>query len=175
MEPRFSSLEFFNLSLPEAPILPLDRASVARVISGDTWDDLRPAKPSEFVGRDEIISDIINFFGDVIEGTSSTRTFAIQGPSGWGKSSLVLKIADLAYKGRLKSCSITAVDTRSATNSSFVSESLRLAFSDAVAKGLLQRNINPIVDSLRNPLDSIGLQEALDSLREKQIMYSIDF
>jgi hypothetical protein len=166
MEPRFDSLEIIEpSSTPVAQLSKVrERAPVARVIAGDTWDDLRPARPADFVGRDEIITAVLEFFTNVRDGLTDTRTFAIQGPSGWGKSSLVLKILHEAMRNRLQRCSVTAVDTRSATNSAFVSEALRLAFLDAIKRKIIPKRVMPTVDSLRMPLDSKGLKDAFNAL-----------
>jgi len=168
LEPRFDSLEILELS--PTPISRLsrthERAPVARVISGDAWDDLRPARPADFVGRDDIISAVLEFFGNVRDNSTVTRTFAIQGPSGWGKSSLVLKIIHEVFRKKIERCSVTAVDTRSAMNSAFVSEALRLAFLDAIKRKLIPTRVMPTVDSLRKPLDSKGLKDAFNTLSQ---------
>lgn len=172
--PRFSALALFILNspspnhIPPQLTLPL-RAPVARVISGDTWDDLRPARPVDFVGRDDAIQDIAYFVEQVRLTQTSTRTLAIQAPSGWGKSSLILKLVDHARKGRkIRRCSFTAVDTRSATNTAFVSESLRISLLDAQNRGLIS-NVNQLrIESLRNPLDSLDVISALNEIREAQ-------
>ena len=75
---------------------------------------------------------------------------------------------DLAGHGRLPRCSVTAVDTRSATNSAFVTEALRLAIIDAVAHRLLPDGFEPVLHSLRDPLDSPDIQRACDLLTKKR-------
>jgi len=140
------------------------RASVARVVPGDTWDDLRPSRPEDFVGRDDILEDMSAFLEQVRSGTSSTRTFAIQGPSGWGKSSLVLKLADLAKNGGIARCSITAVDARSAANTAFVSAAVLQAFRDCGNAGIIDTGTDLTVDSLQYPLDSHYVQHATETL-----------
>jgi len=169
--PRLSSLEFMDVSNRSGNSRVTSKSSkapVARVIFGDTWDDPRPTRPSDFVGRDDIIEELTGFLVDVRDYKTSTRTLAIQGPSGWGKSSLVLKVADLAKKEKIGRCSVTAVDTRSAINSAFVCEALRMAFQDAVEQGILSSNIVPRVESLSDPLDSKGLKKAISELRERR-------
>jgi len=138
------------------------RAPVARVIPGDAWDDLRPARPLDFVGRDDAIGDILDFLTQVQCAETTTRTFSIQGPSGWGKSSLVLKLADIARKKRkLRNCSLTAVDTRSATNSAFVTSAIRTALVDAKTNGILPKELNCDIQSLTYPLDSEDVEKAM--------------
>ncbi len=168
--PRFSSLGVFtveNESLLEPPLRTL-RAPVARVIPGDTWDDPRPARPTDFVGRDDIIDGIATFIAEARLSQTSTRTFAIQGPSGWGKSSLILKLSDMAAKNRISGCSLTAIDSRSATNSAFVSEAIRVAFVDAAKNGALPPEYEFQVESLRDPLDSPDLVKALEYLQKSK-------
>jgi hypothetical protein len=161
---RFAALEFREL---RATALGLPKATpsspIARVVSGDTWDDLRPARPIDFVGRDDLLQEILGFADQVRNGGTSTRSFAIQGPSGWGKSSLVIKLGSLAGK-RIAGCSLTAVDSRSATSAAFVSGALRLAFTDAAQAGLIPKGLAYEIASLTHPLDSPDLHKAADHL-----------
>lgn len=170
LSPRFSALSLLPLPTtllsPRALTDKQQRAIVAPVIAGDTWDDLRPSRPSDFVGRDDIITEITGFISQVVKNETSTRTFAIKGPSGWGKSSLVLKLADLASRGKIALCSLTAIDTRSATNTAFVSEALRVAFLDAAERGILTGSSEYRIESLNHPLESTDIAIALSRLQE---------
>lgn len=168
VSPRFSALQLIDLSAKTyTPERQRERPPVARVSAGDSWDDPRPARPIDFVGRDDLIQDVASYISDVRQSRTTTRTFAIQGPSGWGKSSLTLKFVDMARNGRIPQCSLTAVDTRSATNSAFVSEALRVAFLDAASRGFLSHSDFQI-QSLREPLQSPDLLDALKTLSESQ-------
>ena len=140
------------------------RAPVARVTSGDTWEDPRPSRPIDFVGRDDVIRDVSAYLEAARTGATQTRTFALQARSGWGKSSLVIKLADLAGKGRtLRSCSITAVDSRSATSSAFIAEAIQLAFADAAKRSLVRKNQYDL-SSVSHPLQSPSLAPAYEDL-----------
>lgn len=162
---RFSALAFQDVRASSASCYQTPAPSpIARVVSGDTWDDLRPARPNDFVGRDDLIRDIFQFVEQVRIGNTATRTFAVQGPSGWGKSSLVIKLVDLVGKGRrITNCSLTAVDSRSATSAAFVSGAIRLALNDAASAGLLD-NPNHDIVSLTHPLDSPDISSAAEQL-----------
>lgn len=168
VSPRFSSLLFQEIinTVANTPGSKIQRAPVAKVISGDFWDDPRPARPTDFVGRDDSIKEIIEFIEQVRTGISSTRTFAIIGPSGWGKSSLILKIGDILTKKHRSHISITSIDTRSATNSAFVSESIRIAFLDAAKIKLLTHSSEFNILSLRDPLESPDFIEAIEVIRK---------
>ncbi len=165
---RFTALEYqelraTGLGIPKATT----RSPIARVVSGDTWDDLRPARPNDFVGRDDLLKEILAFIAHVQDNQTATRTFAIQGPSGWGKSSLVIKLGALVQSGRrIGECSLTAVDSRSATTAAFVSGAIRLALTDAAEAGLIPQNRNYDIASLTHPLDSPSVTEAASQLSE---------
>lgn len=184
LSPRFSALTLFSITstsasnptpAPQSPQKPL-RAPVARVISGDSWDDLRPARPIDFVGRDDVINEIATFIEQVRTNQTSTRTFAVQAPSGWGKSSLILKLVDLAQRNKkITKCSLTAVDTRSATNSAFVIEAFRQSLLDAQKRRFINPENKLVIESLRNPLDSADVINAFQDLRESKACITLVF
>lgn len=149
--------------------------NIAKVMSGDSWDDLRPAKPKDFVGRDVLIQDIANFINTVQYKKTETRNFAIIGPSGWGKSSLVLKISDLSNNRKYKNCSITAIDTRSATNLSFVNEAILTSLKDAQNKNLIPPLYNLTIDNTLKPLSSQNVLTALDYINNSKSLIVLIF
>jgi Holliday junction resolvase-like predicted endonuclease len=144
-----------------------NKSSVARVISGDSWEDPRPADM---------------FFRNVQKGTTKTRVFSIEGPSGLGKSSLILKLADIVNKRRKANYSLTAIDTRSATNSSFVCEALRAAFLDAKKRGFIENRNSLfgednqlIIESHVAPLESKDIKSALQEIKNKNTIIILIF
>lgn len=165
--PRLAGLQHFNVAQTRgAARTTMSRASVARVLPGDTWDDPRPARPADFVGRDETIESILGFLDDVRAERTSTRSFALLAPSGWGKSSLALRLTK-ARRGRTSAwCSITAVDSRSATSPAFVAEALRMALVDAVGATTGKRT-GIRIQSLRDPLESPDAQRAIALLERE--------
>jgi len=164
---RYLSLKSIDLSRPTlSPQSRSERAVVARVISGDSWNDPRPARPADFVGRDDLLREIATFIEQVRTNQTSTRSFAVLAPSGWGKSSLALQLVKRVDSEPIRSCSITAVDSRSASSASFVAEALRLTLRDASKRGAIDKNNKLRIQSLREPLDSSDLKLALDDLRK---------
>lgn len=149
--------------------------NIAKVMSGDSWDDLRPAKPKDFVGRDILIQDIASFISTVQNKKTETRNFAIVGPSGWGKSSLVLKISDLSNSRKLKNSSITAIDTRSASNLSFVNEAILTSLKDAQNKGLIPALYNLTIDNTLKPLSSQNITMAFDYISNSKSLIVLIF
>jgi hypothetical protein len=65
----------------------------------------------------------------------------------------------------MRQCSITAVDSRAASSASFVAEALRLAIRDASDKGVINKNNQLRIQSLREPLNSSDIKRAIDELR----------
>lgn len=166
--PRYNALQLLQLtgeSESKPRSVPVPKAQVARVISGDAWEDPRPARPSDFVGRDEVLKKISIFVEQVRSGATSTRSFAVLAPSGWGKSSLALKLVQRASSRGMGNASITAVDSRSANNAAFVAEALRLALKDAISSKAPGKKNALKVHSLREPLDSPDIKRAMDQLR----------
>lgn len=75
---------------------------VVEVQHGDSWSDYRPARPKDFVGRQEVQTKVIHFLEDVEKQNTRTRVFAITGDSGMGKSSLIAKLRDRVRNKRYR-------------------------------------------------------------------------
>ncbi|VCX17599.1 hypothetical protein BANRA_01663 [Acinetobacter baumannii] len=69
---------------------------VVEVQRGEDWNDYRPARPQDFVGRTKDIKEIFDFFKKIREKEIGTRIFAITGNSGLGKSSLIITLSEKA-------------------------------------------------------------------------------
>ncbi len=177
--PRYTDLQFAEVAkqkLSPTSFSSTVRAPVARVIAGDAWADPRPARPIDFVGRDEILREIAAFIDRVRTGLTPTRSFAIHAPSGWGKSSLGLTLVSQAQTGTIPSCTVTAVDSRSATSAAFVAEALRLAVTDSLISLGPNLNSGPIkINSLREPLDSPEIIESFSLLRDRKHITILHF
>lgn len=138
----------------------------SEVISGSRWDDLRPARPIDFVGRDREINLLLQMIEDTRRISTSPHTFGISAPSGWGKSSLALKICDL-INNTLDNSFAVSIDCRSAISTSFVSEAIILAFKMAAkAKGITEGEEILISDAAM-PLSGIRFEEVFDSMDKK--------
>jgi hypothetical protein len=112
--------------------------SIVRVPVADNWADYRPARPEDFVGRESVQGDILWFFESVRTQTTQTRILALKGPSGWGKSSTVLKIAARASNVRNKGkFFVYPVDSRAATTGRFPELAFATAVKAAVKAGFI--------------------------------------
>ena len=176
LDNNFKNLKLYNLNINNNIVInePLTQ-DTARVISGDSWDDLRPSKPDDFVGRDILIQEILNFITSVQFKKTQTRNFAIVGPSGGGKSSLVLKISDISNSRKLKNCSITAIDTRSATNLTFVNEAIMVALKDAQQQGIIPSLVDLKIDNTSNPMASQSIETAFEYINNSNVLIVLVF
>jgi hypothetical protein len=76
-----------------------------------------PASPRYFVGRKSLFSMLDSFSGQVIHKQTTHRGIVFDGPTGWGKSSMVLaSVAHLQKMGHVA----VAVDCRTASSSTFI-------------------------------------------------------
>jgi hypothetical protein len=88
-----------------------------------------PAAPKFFVGRHNVLLRLQDLLRE------GENTFVFNAQSGWGKSSLALKFADLA---RQKNGIAQVMDTRTASSPRYVLEVLQKIAADAEREGLLR-------------------------------------
>lgn len=124
-----------------------------------------PAAPAFFVGRKDILARI----KAITDSTSShAGVIVLNAQSGWGKSSLALRLAFQVEKAGGFSI---VFDTRTAASPSYVSAALRRAMTDAASIGKLHMPEEPSFASLQSTLTT--LQSAFS--REKQVPMLIFF
>ena len=146
---------------------------VVEVEHGDSWADYRPARPQDFVGRVDAQKTILSLLEDVRKRRGSTRVFAITGDSGMGKSSLIAKLRALSRNQRNRGkYFVYAVDSRAATNATYIAAALVKALRDAASKGFGEVAPSEIeISDHADPLSSASIQAALESLdRKRQIV-----
>lgn len=146
---------------------------VVEVEHGDSWADYRPARPQDFVGRVDAQKTILSLLEDVRKGRTSTRVFAITGDSGMGKSSLIAKLrARSRNPWNRGKYFIYAVDSRAATNATYIAASLIKALREAALKGFGEVAARDIeISDHADPLSSASIQAFLESLgRKRQIV-----
>ena len=164
-------------NFPCEPIINIERSEpLSPIPVADQFDDYRPCRPDDFIGRRGLQKDIWDFLLNVLENKTNTRVIALTGPSGFGKSSLILKLADrfknLHWKSRFF---LYHVDTRSAGSSKFVAEAIRKGFEEAIRKGFIEISIPIKIDSIDSPLSSESIKEALSYLKENRRVLIIFF
>ncbi|MCC6009223.1 MAG: restriction endonuclease [Rhodobacteraceae bacterium] len=118
--------------------LEAEMQSIVSVPMADTWSDLRPSRPIDFVGRESVIDRVLNFLTKVNDRQTTTRLLALKAPSGWGKSSSILKVADTAKRKKYRKRFFTfPVDSRAATSKRFPELALASAIRHAVSSGFI--------------------------------------
>lgn len=105
-----------------------------------------PAGPKFFVGRKVLLSTLRKLI------TSTPQTVIFNAQSGWGKSSLALKFAEVVES---TGGSALVMDSRTASSPRYVTEVLRRAIDGAVQKGLLQLGSNVSWASLASALNTL--------------------
>jgi len=108
-----------------------------------------PASPRFFVGR----NDILNRIRDRLGGSPNPlRVIVLNAQSGWGKSSLALRLGKLAEENRGYSA---VFDTRTAASPEYVWAALRQALLGAASAGLLKLPDPPVFGSLASTLQTL--------------------
>lgn len=150
------------------------RETVGLVPMAEAIYDYQPCKPADFIGRADLIGDVVRFVEQVRKSnarSSISRVVTLTGPSGFGKSSIVLKLCDRflsKYWRRRVFC--VPVDTRSARGRAFVSSALAFAVERAHQEGFL--TLEKLVLPSEPPFaGSPGFQELTQELdRDKKVL-----
>lgn len=164
-----------------------DLESIVRVPMADHWADYRPARPEDFVGRETVQAGVFQFFDSVRDRATSTRLIALKGPSGWGKSSSVLKIASRAANVRNKGkYFVFTVDSRAATTSRFPELAVITAVKAAVSSGFIRADKSlefggasslfstPVMQGLSEMLQSEGKVLCVFFDQFEELLYKAD-
>jgi hypothetical protein len=141
--------------------------NIVNVSGGDQWADYRPSRPQDFVGRKELQDEVFKLLESIRDGISRTRLLALKAPSGWGKSSVLLKLIDRSKnKYHRSKYFIYAVDVRAATSQRYGEFSLLTCLKAAVDTGFAKKPSQPItITSTSNPFSDPSVIELLENLR----------
>lgn len=142
--------------------------NVVEVQTGDSWNDYRPARPQDFVGRIDVQKEILGFIEHARNNEEATRIFAITGNSGLGKSSLVAKIRDKTrnqhYKKKLFSI---AIDMRGASSPAYISAALVRCLAQAQKAGFGEKTEIQLTNP-STPLSSPSIAAYLETVKQKE-------
>lgn len=141
---------------------------VVQVQYGDSWNDYRPARPEDFVGRLKDQNRIFDLLKMVRDKETNTRIFAVTGDSGMGKSSLVAKLVSKSRNVRNKNKFYAfAVDVRAATSKDYVYSSLLACLKEAQRAGFGNEEIDIRITDYENPFGSDEIKAFLQSVEDQ--------
>jgi Restriction endonuclease len=139
--------------------------SIVRIPCSDHWADYRPARPADFVGRDNLLNDVFVFLDTVRDRATKTRIMALKAPSGWGKSSAILKIAANASSRRLRSRHfVCGVDCRAASSKRYPELAILSAIREAIECNFISFADDTIIGGGSNPFSTDSMRSLLDQL-----------
>ena len=147
---------------------PIDsQIEVVEVQRGEDWNDYRPARPQDFVGRTKDINEIFDFFKKVRAKEINTRIFAITGNSGLGKSSLIITLSEKAKNRHQKQkLFLYAIDVRAAKSPEYIYSALLKTLLEAQKKGFGDSQIKLQITNVNHPLESDSISQYLNSLEQ---------
>ena len=101
----------------EGSIMPLSLLEEVVEVQGSSacFEYQLPASPEYFFGRSKVLKDCHDFFKEISENKRATRGLLLLANSGWGKSSLILKLK----KALDKEFFVIPIDSRSASTQDF--------------------------------------------------------
>ena len=145
----------------------LKEIDVVQVQQSESWDDYRPARPEDFVGRKKEQQKLFSLFTSIRKKESPTRIFALTGNSGMGKSSLINKLKAISTTDRKNKVFLFAVDVRGAVSSDYIYSALLSSLKGAQKKGFGKEDCDLRVSDVSNPLSSLEIKSYIQSLEKK--------
>lgn len=151
---------------------------VSSISCADTFNNSsRPCNPEYFVGRDSLKKDFWKFIKNVQKGNNLTRIICFSGPSGLGKSSLVLRLEADCQKAGYENFYLYHADVRSARNSLFVFSAIKIALQQAIDRDFINlSNHKVIIESIEQSLISnTSINLVLEELKRSNKVIIIFF
>lgn len=149
---------------------------VSRVSTAENLIDYRPCRPSDFVGRVDLQKEIWDFLKHVRDQSTTTRIIALVGASGYGKSSLVTKLAERFRNKKWRSkYFLFPIDVRSARGPLFIAEALLAAIRAAGEAGFLVASDDLQVEDVDDVLAGKSITRLLQQLKSERKVLVIFF
>ncbi|MDZ7830273.1 MAG: YraN family protein [Desulfobacterales bacterium] len=151
--------------------------TVSQVAEAESLDDYRPCRPEYFIGRYNTQKEIWQFLNKVRKGDTTTRLLALTAQSGFGKSSLIIKLASRFRNQKWKNkFYLYPVDSRSAKGPLFVAKALKAGFESAINSRFVKISQSAVnIDSTEGMLKSNTIQKILNELKRTKRVLVIFF
>ncbi|MDR4498167.1 MAG: hypothetical protein MRK02_09650 [Candidatus Scalindua sp.] len=165
-----------DLDIPKETV-PEINETVSKVTEAESLDDYRPCKPEYFIGRYNTQKEIWQFLDKIRKENTSTRILALTAQSGFGKSSLIIKLASRFRNQKWKNkFFLYPVDSRSAKGPLFVAKALKAGFEAAISSGFVDISSSVVnIDSTEGMLKSSTIQTILYELKRTKRVLLIFF
>jgi predicted transcriptional regulator len=153
--PLAEGLPVAALGSPRMVVAPRSVAEDSIVVVRGSSSDFEyqlPAAPKFFVGRKGVSETL----GGIVRDSLTPGTFVINAKSGWGKSSLALRLQHQVEGARGVAM---IVDTRTATTSRFVPVALEQFIKELAKKGLVKVSEDAAFSSVASCLNSLRTSE----------------
>jgi hypothetical protein len=150
---------------------------VTPIPQADSLDDYRPCRPDQFVGRYDLQKQIWTFLDLIRNDKTTSRILSLSGPSGYGKSSIILKLADrFRNKKWANRYYLFPVDSRSARGPIFISRAIKAGFDAALEDGfIIAPGMKIDIESTEAIIQSKSIKKALELLKKKNRILIIFF
>jgi Restriction endonuclease len=135
------------------PVISADDTVIEVTGSSSDFEYQLPAAPKYFVGRQHYVSEAEELLGQFRAGLADrAKVLVLNAQSGWGKSSLALRLIDLAQSmGGHGAC----IDCRTASHPTFVSAAMRHALLKAQDERGLTLPASPSFASVKSTLETL--------------------
>lgn len=150
--------------------------NIVPISVGDEWADYRPSRPQDFVGREILFKDIFTFLDKVRRDDTQTRMLGLQAPSGWGKSSTIVKLISKSKSSKNKNkYYIYGVDTRAATSNKYVELVLLNCLHQAMVDHFIPKIDNICLGADGYLLENKTLKDIFEYLKKEEKVILIYF
>lgn len=145
----------------------MDDEYISKPPVADSVDDYRPCRPEDFVGRHEIQKSFWQHLDKVRNKKTDIRILAVIGQSGYGKSSIALRLANRFRNNKWSNkFYLFPVDVRTAKSPLFVAKALLQSLNAMIQDEFIKQNgLKPTVENIESLLSGASIKEILSLLQ----------
>jgi Novel STAND NTPase 1/Restriction endonuclease len=154
-----------------------DDEIISSINVADSFDDYRPCRPADYVGREELQKNIWDYLEKVRQRETTTRIISLTGASGFGKSSTIIKLSERFTKAKWKNkFYLFHIDVRSAKSSLYIYKSIKNAIDQCVKDSFLDKKHSKLkIENINNIFNSDAMNDLLSELKEHNKVLVIFF